>query len=381
MSPKHEYPVLTREERNDLARYAAKMGPRKWKQSLQAAWERGMPLTPEFPTLYALRNSHGNEWLRSVKASDFSQPAKFPDLPPAPPKAELTWKDGPNETLVAEGKTSDGKTAVMAIVDREHEGRFFRVSKLASSDGSLKNEWGEPLMTKGLEAMKETVALQVSQKAYEEKIQRFPSTTPGVPERSPWGKVQNAEVLKLDDLTGEAAITYVSTAGHGGFMLSRNAASQVPPVLRNSPRGTTYEQDADWCRVALSFPECFTPHDLSKAEATLRNYDPDTWQAYYGRELQPGQSRTLDERNFLAAHKDDYIVTSAVRSDDYPGMVAVFAAPGGDRNLGQSRFLVPGDEYSDRPSFGFVIDTDRHMTPEEYEASMTQPENTSDFEP
>ncbi|GCD60488.1 hypothetical protein WSS15_29920 [Acetobacter pasteurianus] len=181
--------------------------------------------------------------------------------------------------------------------------------------------------------------------------------------RGPWGKIQNARALRFDQ-HGRPDIVTVSTAGHGGYILSEDATKEMPSPLRS---GRCYEEDCGWSRVALSFPELFTPLELYTAQRTLANYEPDVWEKYFGQELAPGMSQEKDNRTFLAKHADDYLVVSAITSKDYPDFVEVTAVRGKmtgemNRHHEAKHFYVPSEEYSakSRREPYFVIDLDRH---------------------
>ncbi|MEZ0096588.1 hypothetical protein ABIF25_000170 [Bradyrhizobium elkanii] len=77
--------------------------------------------------------------------------------------------------------------------------------------------------------------------------------------------------------------------------------------------------------------------------------------------LQPGESREKDRRAFEKEHADNWIVVSAITSDQQPGFVEVVATSGGRRGAGteERRFLVPSEEYR-IGRFGFVVDETRH---------------------
>jgi hypothetical protein len=92
----------------------------------------------------------------------------------------------------------------------------------------------------------------------------------------------------------------------------------------------------------------------------LRNDYPDAWEHLHGLTLQPGESRTKDERQFHQDHGADWIVVSAITSRDHPGFVECIAKLGGNRALKDVRqYLVPSGEYQ-AGRFGFVIDETRH---------------------
>jgi len=156
---------------------------------------------------------------------------------------------------------------------------------------------------------------------------------------------------------GEGIVFY-STPSHGGFKLDEVRNALVPEALRNADGW--YEEDCEWAKVAVSFPALFTDRERRQADDTIRNEWPDYWEPLRGRTLEPGESWAKDRRRFHEAHAADWIVLSASRSKEHPGMVECFAALGGNRQVGKRRcFLVPSDEYV-VGRFGFVIDETRH---------------------
>lgn len=171
---------------------------------------------------------------------------------------------------------------------------------------------------------------------------------------TPWGPTQGATLYA-------EGILFHSTAGHGGFQLSAEHNARVHPSLRAADG--FYEEDCDWAAVAQAFPELFTDYERSAAQDTIRNWHPDAWEAIHGTTLEPGQSREKDRRAFEERHAADWIVVSAIHSDQVSGFTEVVATIGGKRSAGvvSRRFLVPRDEYGiDGNRFGFVIDEARH---------------------
>ena len=160
---------------------------------------------------------------------------------------------------------------------------------------------------------------------------------------TPWGPSQGATFYAED-------VVFHSTAGHGGFQLSSARNAKVHPMLRAA--GGWYEEDEAWAIVAF---------ERRCAERTLKDSWPDAWEKIFGTVLQPGESRTKDQRAFERKHMNDWIVVSANTSGHEKGFVEVVATPGGRRGEGteERRFLVPSQEY-EVGRFGFVIDVDRH---------------------
>lgn len=169
---------------------------------------------------------------------------------------------------------------------------------------------------------------------------------------TPWGPSQGGTVYT-------EGITSHSTAGHGGFKLSADRNRHVHPMLRAA--GGWYEEDECWAIVAFTFPQLFTALERRHAEQTIKDSWPDAWEAISGAILAPGESRRKDQRAFEAAHASDWIVVSAITSEQQHGFVECIATPGGKRGVGteERRFLVPSLEY-DIGRFGFIIDPDRH---------------------
>lgn len=169
---------------------------------------------------------------------------------------------------------------------------------------------------------------------------------------TPWGPSQGATVHA-------EGVIFHSTAGHGGFHLSSERNDKVHPMLRAADG--FYEEDECWAIVVFTFPHLFTRLERRSAERTMKDSFPDAWEAVTGKVLQSGESWKKDERAFLADHAADWIVVSAITSEQHKGFVECIATPGGKHDPGteERRFLVPAGEY-DIGRFGFVIDPDRH---------------------
>jgi hypothetical protein len=169
---------------------------------------------------------------------------------------------------------------------------------------------------------------------------------------TPWGPSQGATIYA-------DGVTFYSTAGHGGFHVSPDRNREVHPLLRATDGW--YEEDECWAIVAISFPHLFTAFERRCAERTIKDSWPDAWETIFGTTLAAGESRAKDQRAFELEHAADWIVVSAITSDQQKGFVECVATPGGKRGPGteERRFLVPAGEY-DSGRFGFVIDPARH---------------------
>jgi hypothetical protein len=171
---------------------------------------------------------------------------------------------------------------------------------------------------------------------------------------TPWGVSQRTTVYA-------DGVECHSTASHGGFKLSVERNCKVHSPLRS--KGGFYEEDCAWAAVAITFPDLFTGFERRCAEATIRDWQPDAWEAIFARALAPGQSHIKDRRAFETEHANDWVVISALRSDHHTGMTEVIATRGGKRDphTEERRFLLPSAQY-EMGRFGFIIDETQHAT-------------------
>ena len=84
------------------------------------------------------------------------------------------------------------------------------------------------------------------------------------PKTTPWGQ---AEVIHpVTD-----GIAFVTTPSHGGYWLSPDRLAKVPNhwrLARFRPTSDSpwFEEDCDWCLVALTFPEHFPAEAADHAQ-------------------------------------------------------------------------------------------------------------------
>lgn len=87
---------------------------------------------------------------------------------------------------------------------------------------------------------------------------------------TPWGKVQTQR-----DVT--EGITWVSTAGHGGLVLSDAKLREMPERYRKLNvygTGRYFEEDCEWALVVHALPHYFTTQELDAAKDTVRAFYP-----------------------------------------------------------------------------------------------------------
>ena len=87
---------------------------------------------------------------------------------------------------------------------------------------------------------------------------------------TPWGESQTQE-------TFGPGVVFHSTASHGGYQLSAERNAKVPLAWRAASfnklgEAGWYEEDCDWCMVALTFPTLFSVANLLTAERTFRGW-------------------------------------------------------------------------------------------------------------
>ena len=82
---------------------------------------------------------------------------------------------------------------------------------------------------------------------------------------TPWGEAQQINTVA-------DGITWVSTASHGGFIISAERRAAMPKSLREFSTfagGNAYEEDCDAAIVIAAFPECFTAKQVESAVSTI----------------------------------------------------------------------------------------------------------------
>ena len=119
-------------------------------------------------------------------------------------------------------------------------------------------------------------------------------------QHTPWGLADHHERLA-------PGIDSYSTPSHGGYHLDATRVATMPEALRTMGRpdgigGRWYEEDCDWSAVALAWPELFPPEAQAHALNTMRNYNPDAYEAVTGEPTGPHNSymRTLDGQQLAA---------------------------------------------------------------------------------
>ncbi len=80
---------------------------------------------------------------------------------------------------------------------------------------------------------------------------------------TPWGTAQTIETIA-------EGITSVTTPSHGGIHLSPERFAQICPEWQETfAGGPWFEEDHDWAKVAVTFPEHFTPEIVQIAHKTI----------------------------------------------------------------------------------------------------------------
>ncbi len=80
---------------------------------------------------------------------------------------------------------------------------------------------------------------------------------------TPWGQADNVRIL--DD-----GLLFCSTPSHGGFHLDAERNALIQEGWRNEDGW--YEEDCEWAKVAVSFPQCFDDQDLEAANKVIDHF-------------------------------------------------------------------------------------------------------------
>lgn len=170
-------------------------------------------------------------------------------------------------------------------------------------------------------------------------------------------------------------VAFYGTPSHGGFHVAPTLNAKMPDALR-LPSGW-YEEDVEYVRVVLAFPDRFPKIDKTDALTTLRSYAPEDFERFTGEVVLPGESYARDAVIFRAENKTRMVSLAAAGSGpgrsmmdaggDVPeGFVEVFAGRGGRLKSGgfpaeTAYYLIPEAEYRTRAEHGFVVDEQRHQ--------------------
>ena len=128
------------------------------------------------------------------------------------------------------------------------------------------------------------------------------------PDQSPWGAVQQANQIA-------PGIWSVTTASHGGLLLSEARSAAMPDALRLP--GDAYEEDCDWSLVYLAFEselalqKTSTAGFLQLAKDTARCWHPDRYAAHTGECVEPNRSSVLRTREAYRAAIGEFCTTTA----------------------------------------------------------------------
>lgn len=87
---------------------------------------------------------------------------------------------------------------------------------------------------------------------------------------TPWGVPDEQRELA-------EGIIFVGTPSHGGFWLDEERNALVPASWRKASfngqgEGGWYEEDCDWCLVALTFPGLFEATERAAARLTFQHW-------------------------------------------------------------------------------------------------------------
>lgn len=98
--------------------------------------------------------------------------------------------------------------------------------------------------------------------------------------QTPWGKADSSEKI------ARGIVSY-STPSHGGIHVTPRILEMMPEELRI--QSGWYEEDCDWCLVAVAFPLMFKDN-YAHALNTMRNWHPDKYEKHFGIKLKPEDS-------------------------------------------------------------------------------------------
>lgn len=102
-----------------------------------------------------------------------------------------------------------------------------------------------------------------------------------MPTSTPWGISDASEKVAF-------GIMYYVTPGHGGYHLSQGRLKQMPrellvsdnPYFQRLIENGWFEEDCEWARVALAFPQFFSADVVEHAHELGRLYFPSAYSVW-----------------------------------------------------------------------------------------------------
>lgn len=118
-----------------------------------------------------------------------------------------------------------------------------------------------------------------------------------------WGPIQTS-------VTIAEGIRCVTTALHGGYILSQQRLTEMPAAFPQGAHGQ-FEEDLAWCFVVLAFPHFFSDALSHDAAQTCKDWFPHEWETWTGTTLSVEDSSAKRTEAWYQAHAKDWLVISA----------------------------------------------------------------------
>jgi hypothetical protein len=187
---------------------------------------------------------------------------------------------------------------------------------------------------------------------------------------TPWGIAQTVKNIAR-------GIRSVSTAGHGGVLVSPTKNAMIPEYMRDE--SGAYEEDCAWAIPAVVFEADWrawanttnwTTGDFQMecAWSSFKNWKPEAYEKFTGKVIQIGEFYVNDQKILNTQLRESFVVTAAWgdwQEGVSKGMVGVLARRASDSD--RIFCLVPKEEYKKRTNVvvgkagAFVVDQVIHQ--------------------
>jgi len=163
---------------------------------------------------------------------------------------------------------------------------------------------------------------------------------------TPWGQADYHEFLNAEN-----TIVNVGTSSHGGIGV--HISLPMPEYLDCETTGQWrwYEEDIDWAKVALAYPQAFTPQAIESAKLTILNWHPKIYEKHFGHKPTAAESFKVAEEENDKRLINHYRVHGGF--GDWAWDVPkgyVYATGYRKSDNSNAGFLVPSDVYNENPS-------------------------------
>jgi len=164
--------------------------------------------------------------------------------------------------------------------------------------------------------------------------------------QTPWGL---ADYVHYHD--PQRTIVRVGASSHGGIgvALTRDMPDYLASLGTIENGWRWFEEDQGYCAAVVCFPDHFKPEWVEGAKLVLQNWYPEAHMRHFGSVLTAATSMALEQREWDAATRDKFVVTSGFGAWAW--------------NVPQGKVYASGFRASDEATAGFLVPAAEYVNP------------------